>query len=287
VTLPNYDKGVTQTRADRKTFDDLDLASFQRHVLDWYGAYRRDLPWREDPDPYHILVSEVMLQQTGVQRVIPAYHRFLRAFPTLRSLADASPANVLRSWHGLGYNRRAINLKRAAEVVGTTCGGSLPTGVLELELLPGIGRYTSRAVACFAFDVQVAVVDTNVRRVLSAFADCRLSEKETEELAERLLPEGRASDWNQALMDYGALASRGRARRTNKISEPFASTNRFWRGRIVDALCRHPALSVPALLSELPYPEKNEQRVRGLVLALHEEGLVEYDRGQDSVSLPA
>ncbi len=143
------------------------IRAFQDHILTWYDTFKRDLPWRGDPDPYHILVSEVMLQQTQVDRVIPKYLAFLERFPTLQSLADASVADVLREWRGLGYNRRALNLKRAAESTVERFGGKLPGTVSELESLPGIGRYTARAVASFAFGVQVPVVDTNVRRVLS------------------------------------------------------------------------------------------------------------------------
>src|SRR5947209_3644935 len=145
----------------------LSVDSFRRQILDWYDMHRRDLPWRGDPDPYHVLVSDVMLQQTQVDRVIPKYLAFLARFPTLQTLASASTADVLRAWQGLGYNRRALNLKRTAEAVVREHSGKLPRTVEELEKLPGIGRYTARAVACFAFGVQVAVVDTNVRRVLS------------------------------------------------------------------------------------------------------------------------
>jgi len=226
------------------------------------------------------------IQQTQVDRVIPLYRAFLERFPTLQALAAASTGDVLRMWQGLGYNRRAVNLKRAAEAAMRDHGGRLPGTVEQLQTLPGIGRYTARAVACFAFGVQTEVVDTNVRRVLSGVAGRDLSERETEELARQFLPEGRAADWNQALMDYGATVSRPKPKRTGKPSEPFAGTNRFWRGRIIDALREHDALSVPALLDNLPYPNRDEQRVRGLVRALHEEGMVEYDAGQDSVHLP-
>lgn len=267
-------------------FDAENIGAFQQQILTWYDTFRRDLPWRGDPDPYHILVSEIMLQQTQVDRVIPKYLAFLKRFPTLGSLAAASVADVLREWQGLGYNRRALNLKRAAEAAVARFGGELPRTVEDLESLPGIGKYTARAVASFAFGLQVPVVDTNVRRVLSGFAGRELSDRETWDLAERLLPEGRAADWNQALMDYGALVQKARPKRTGKPSQPFQSTNRFWRGRIIDALRQHPVLSVDGLLDALPYPDREEGRVRGLVRALHEEGMVEYDTEADQLSLP-
>jgi A/G-specific adenine glycosylase len=262
------------------------IGEFQQHILTWYETFKRDLPWRGDPDPYHILVSEVMLQQTQVDRVIPKYHAFLERFPTLRSLANASTADVLRQWQGLGYNRRALNLKRAAVVAVERHGGELPRSVPELEALPGIGKYTARAVASFAFDMQVPVVDTNVRRVLSGWIGRDLSDRETWELAGRILPEGQAADWNQALMDYGALVKKATPRRTGKPAESFGSSNRFWRGRIVDVLRQHGQVSMEGLLEELPYPDRDEQRVRGLVLALHEEGMVEYNVEREDVRLP-
>jgi A/G-specific adenine glycosylase len=263
------------------------IASFQHHILTWYESFKRDLPWREDPDPYHVLVSEVMLQQTQVDRVIPKYKGFLERFPTLRSLAVASTADVIREWQGLGYNRRALNLKRAADAAMRDRGGALPRTSGELEKLPGIGRYTANAVACFAFGAQVPVVDTNVRRVLAGFAGRELTERETWSLAQALLPEGRAVDWNQALMDYGALAPRARLKRLKTNTPPFATTNRFWRGRIIDALRDHQGLSVTALIDALPYPDRDEGRLRGLVRVLNEEGLVQYDVGADSVRLPS
>lgn len=263
------------------------VAQFQDHILSWYGTFKRDLPWRGDPDPYHILVSEVMLQQTQVDRVTPKYLAFLERFPSLKDLARSSTADVLRQWQGLGYNRRALNLKRAAEAAVREHGGQLPETVGELETLPGIGKYTARAVASFAFGLQAPVVDTNVRRVLSDFVGRDLTDRETWRLAERVLPEGRAADWNQALMDYGALVKRATPRRSGKPAEPFASTNRFWRGRIVEALVKSHSLPLPELLEALPYPNRDEERVRALVRALHEEGMVEYDIGRDEVGLPS
>jgi A/G-specific adenine glycosylase len=280
------DPGDDSHAEDHAASDHRDLNSFCRQLLAWYEIHGRDLPWRGDPDPYHILVSEVMLQQTQVERVRPKYEEFLERFPTLQSLAEASTADVLRAWQGLGYNRRAVNLKRTAEAACRDHACRLPRTVEALERLPGIGRYTARAVACFAFGEQVPVVDTNVRRVLSGFAGRDLTVKETEELAVELLPEGRAVDWNQALMDYGAMVYKAKPKRSGKTSEPFVRSNRFWRGRIIDALRQHHALSLPTLLEALPYPNRDEQRVRGLIQVLHEEGMVRYDVSADEVSLP-
>ncbi len=289
TTRPSCTTSEMKPTVDDRSFalEDDAIAQFQQHILSWYDTFKRDLPWRGDPNPYHVLVSEVMLQQTQVDRVIPKYLAFLERFPSLKDLAEASTGDVLRQWQELGYNRRALNLKRAAEAAMREHGGQLPDTVDELETLPGIGRYTARAVASFAFGLQAPVVDTNVRRVLSDFVGWDLTDRETWRLAERVLPEKRAADWNQALMDYGALVKRATPRRSSKSAEPFASSNRFWRGRIVEALVKNHSLPLPELLEALPYPNRDEERVRGLVLALHEEGMVEYDVGRDEVALPS
>jgi A/G-specific adenine glycosylase len=142
------------------------ILAFQNEILSWYEQNRRDLPWRQTRDPYKILVSEVMLQQTQVNRVIPKFEAWLKAFPAVTDLAKAPTTEVLRLWSGLGYNRRALNLKTTAVVVSETYNGKFPKTEKELLALPGIGIYTARAILCFAFNQQVAVVDTNVKKVI-------------------------------------------------------------------------------------------------------------------------
>ncbi|MBV8082093.1 MAG: A/G-specific adenine glycosylase, partial [Candidatus Eremiobacteraeota bacterium] len=179
-----------------------------RIVLRWYAAHGRDLPWRRTRDPYAILVSELMLQQTQVSRVIPKYREFLRRFPTVRALAAARLRDVLAVWSGLGYNRRAKHLWEAAKaIVARGCG--LPRAVDELRALPGIGRYTAGAVASFAFGAREAAVDTNVRRVLSRALRGvdRLADSQAWRCATAVLPRD-AARWNHALMDIGALYCR-------------------------------------------------------------------------------
>ena len=183
-------------------------------LLRWYQAQGRRLPWRQTRDPYAILVAEMMLQQTQVDRVMPKYAAFLAAFPTLATLAAASRGEVIRRWAGLGYNRRAVYLHRIAQQVVTDHDGKLPIAPAVLRTLPGIGRYTAAAVACFAAEAPVAVLDTNVRRVLGrVFLDAWFSDDEATEtppertgwlLAEAALPQRAAYAWNQALMDLGA-----------------------------------------------------------------------------------
>ncbi|MEI6778867.1 MAG: A/G-specific adenine glycosylase [Chloroflexales bacterium] len=180
-------------------------------LLAWFSANARDLPWRHTRDPYHILVSEIMLQQTPVDRVIPKYHAFLEAFPTLESLAAAPTAEVIRIWAGLGYNRRAVNLQRAVRAVRDSYGGLFPPTAQALQNLPGIGPYTAGAIACFAFEQDVAFMDTNIRRVLRRALvgpddmEPPLHDRALLALGAALVPPGQGWAWNQAIMELGAL----------------------------------------------------------------------------------
>ncbi|TMB73167.1 MAG: A/G-specific adenine glycosylase, partial [Chloroflexi bacterium] len=184
----------------------------RRRVSRWYSGQGRDLPWRRTRDPYAVLVSEVMLQQTQVSRVVPAYRAFLARFPTVRALARASLGDVLRAWRGLGYNRRARDLHRAAG----SSRGRLPTTVDGLDALPGIGAYTAGAVACFAHGRRVAFADTNVRRVLGrVFLGRVATEREAVAIDRELLPRD-AARWHHALMDIGALFCRARSPRCDE-----------------------------------------------------------------------
>ncbi len=176
-------------------------------LLAWYHQSARDLPWRRTRDPYAVLVSEIMLQQTQVDRVIPKWQAWLERFPTLRALAGAPRAEAIRAWQGLGYNLRAVRLHDIARQAMERDDGRLPTTLSDLMGLKGIGRYTAAAVACFAFDAHIACVDTNVRRVLGrVFLGEPLAPREREiaALAEAVLPVGESYAWNQALMDLGA-----------------------------------------------------------------------------------
>ena len=257
-----------QTRAGR------DLTELQTALLAWYAIRRRDLPWRQTADPYAILVSEIMLQQTQASRVAPKYLEFMAAFPSFQALAQASRGEVIRSWAPLGYNRRAVRLHELARRVVGERGGQLPSRPDQLREFDGLGAYTAAAVACFAFGQQVAVVDTNVRRVISRLrfggAEPPPSDRVTSQVAAALLPSGRAQDWNQALMDLGAVVCTARApdcprcpvaaycaARVNQVSgslprraaEPratyradsYAGSSRYYRGRVVEFLRGLPA----------------------------------------------
>jgi A/G-specific adenine glycosylase len=184
-------------------------------VLAWYRGHGRPLNFRTRRDPYAVLVSEVMAQQTQIARVEPAWAAFLAAFPTIESLAGAPVVDVLRAWRGLGYNRRALNLRRAAQVVVTRHGGVVPEDVAALRELPGVGPYTARAVAAIAFGRPEAPVDTNVRRVLGRVRAgwAGLPGPELQAVADELVPAGRAGEWTHALMDIGAVFCRPRSPR--------------------------------------------------------------------------
>jgi A/G-specific adenine glycosylase len=224
-------------------------------VLSWYAAVRRDLPWRRTRDPYRILVSEVMLQQTQVVRVVPYYEAFLERFPDELALGEAPTADVLRLWSGLGYNRRALALQACARAVARD---GWPRQAAGLQALPGIGPYTAAAVASFAFGEQVAAVDTNVKRVIERVDREHRTTTPLAARAGELLPSGRAAEWNQAMMELGATVCTSRApscdacpvaacrsrgapmpappARRARGAERFEQTDRYVRGRIVAAL---------------------------------------------------
>ena len=186
------------------------MTQFSDKILTWYTRHARQLPWRGHPDPYAVWVSEIMLQQTRVEAVIPYYERWMDRFPSVHALAAASEQDVLLLWEGLGYYSRARNLYKAARIVVDQYGGELPRDLAPLRKLPGIGRYTVGAIASIAFGLDVATLDGNLRRVFARVfnvavpADAPAGEKILWALAERHLPKGHAGDYNQALMDLGA-----------------------------------------------------------------------------------
>ena len=182
------------------------LGDFHSSLLQYYDRFRRDLPWRGETDPYRILVSEIMLQQTRVETVLRYYESWLKQFPTLGTLASADSTEVLKAWEGLGYYRRAKNLHRAAKHIRNVLGGRFPTSSRDLRQLPGVGQYTAGAVASIGFGEIVPAVDGNVRRVLA-----RLFDKHEpgvswlNHTAASLVDKDRPGDWNQALMELGAM----------------------------------------------------------------------------------
>lgn len=187
---------------------------FQQRLLAWYSKNGRDLPWRKTSDPYHILVSEVMLQQTQVERVVPKYHEFLERYPSFEDLAEAPVKDVKKTWYPLGYNIRPERLHSIACETVVRYGGQLPSDAEELLSFKGIGRYTAGAIRSFAFNEDAPILDTNVSRVLHrvfvAKGDPKGQKTGLWELSESLIPRGKGYDFNQALMDFGATCCTAR-----------------------------------------------------------------------------
>jgi A/G-specific adenine glycosylase len=292
------------------------LTPFQAALLEWAaeeGGALRDLPWRHTRDPWAVLVSEVTLQQTQVARVVPVYGRFLASFPTPSACAAAPVAEVVRAWSGLGYNRRAVNLHRAATAVVERHRGSVPTDRRALLALPGVGPYTARAVLAFSAEADVGVLDTNSARVLArAVVGRRLSRAEAQAAADGAVPPGLGWRWNSAMLDLGAtvcLTSAPRCRAcpvaghcvwhnaaggpdpavgsagTSGRQSTFAGSDRQGRGRLVATLRAGPlrladAGAVAAAAGWPDDPDRAERVVAGLV----RDGLAVIDDGR--LSLP-
>jgi A/G-specific adenine glycosylase len=281
----------------------------QSAVLDWYASNGRDLAFRRTTDPWAILVSEVMAQQTQAARAAGAWLQFIDHFPTPDALAAASPAVVIRAWRGLGYNRRALALRAAAIAIVTDHDGQVPDELEALVRLPGVGPYTARAVLAIAFSRPVAALDVNIRRVLGRAvlhqSHATGRQRDMQAAADALVPPGRAPEWTHALMDVGAALCRPRlprcdecplqrwcrfateargattaglpapkadARRTS-TSTAFPSTNRWLRGRILDRLRDAPEGSWVAFDDAIGGHDPS--RVRAAVAALALEGMIE------------
>ena len=262
------------------------VAGLQERILGWYAVNCRDLPWRRTADPYAVLVSEVMLQQTQVARVVPKYEAFLVAYPALEDFAAAPLSDVLRLWQGLGYNNRARRLREcaiaavaASRAKRSPADGApqaaLPRTLDGLRRLPGLGHYTARAVLIFAHNDDLAAVDANVRRVLTHELSLRpdLGEGELQAVADAVLPHGRSRDWHNALMDFGALVltarATGIAARTQQGA--FEGSRRWQRSRLLRALLAEgavPAAQLPRLLG------LDEGAAAAIVAALEADGLV-------------
>ena len=253
-------------------------------MLGWFEAHGRDLPWRRTRDPWAILVSEVMLQQTQTARVAEKLPEFLERFPTVEALASASTGDLIRAWQGMGYNRRALRLQEAAREIVLRHGGAFPASFEELAKLPGVGRYTASAVACFAFGIDLRVVDVNVIRVFSRIfhrmhsAELVMPEKIVDRIALAMVPAGDSYRWHQALMDFGATLCTARRPACERcpVADLCASAfppaldlfgaggsirsepelrgvpRRIWRGRIVELLRRaHEPMTIGQVIDRL------------------------------------
>lgn len=223
-------------------------------LLTWFGAEGRDLPWRRTRNPWTILVSELMLQQTQVARVVDRLPRFLRRFPTPTACADHPVGGVIDAWSGLGYNRRAVNLHRAAVAIRDEHDGAVPPVLSQLLALPGVGPYTARAIRVFAFEFDDGVVDTNIGRVLARLSGSPLRPSDAQRLADRLVPRGQGWHWNQALMEVGAVVCRP----TPSCGSCPLSENCSWRGDGVD-----PAIGSAAVSKRQTRFEGSDRQGRG------------------------
>lgn len=258
------------------------IQKFQAKILSWYTHNKRDLPWRKTRDPYAIFVSEVMSQQTQLSRVIPKYEAWLDKFPTLSDLAVSSKPDVLRMWSGLGYNRRGLRLREAAQMLEANYQGNFPRTVDELLKLPGVGLYTASAIACFAFDLQIPVVDTNIRKVIThEFSDGQLqSEKIIHEVALLILPKGKAYDWNQALMDYSASVLKGKKIPVPKQSH-FLSSDRYYRGQIIKLLLNAKKMSMSGFYDYfLEHNPIDPLRLEEIIKKMMNENLIRKVKGR-------
>src|SRR5574341_1574285 len=211
---PSARRRPKRSRKPDTTLDPAARRRFQTRLLKWYAEHGRDLPWRNTSDPYRILVSEVMLQQTQVERVIPKYHEFLGRYPTFQELAQASVEEVKETWYPLGYNIRPVRLHSIARETVERYGGSLPKEPGDLLSFKGIGRYTAGAIRSFAFNEDAAILDTNVMRVLHRVFVAKGKPKSQKtrlwQLSEELIPRGKGYDFNQAIMDFGAMCCTAR-----------------------------------------------------------------------------
>lgn len=240
------------------------VKTFQKKILRWYEKNRRDLSFRNTRNPYRILVSELMLQQTQISRVLPKYKEFLKAFPTLRALASAPQSALLKTWQGLGYWRRAKFLQECARKILKEFGGKFPKEPKTLEALPGVGHYTARAIVCFAFQHPEAFLDTNIRRVyLHFFFSDRsgVTDKEILPIAQKAVDELRRRppeadfgatsprEWHYALFDYGAIVLKDKT--INRQSRHYHKQSRFtgslrsFRARVVELLLDEPNHRIP------------------------------------------
>lgn len=293
------------------------IKQFQNLILQWYDEHKRTLPWRDvlsrnhsvqdkgvpngiapygtslQERAYMTLISEVMSQQTQINRVVPKFEAWMQKFPTVQNLAKAKVSDVLLYWSGLGYNRRALNLKKAAEIIVKEYDGLFPQDEKRLLNLPGIGKYTARAIMCFAFDKQVAVVDTNIRKVIVTQFGLDGNEKELMFIAMKLLPKGRAYDWNQALMDYAAIELKKPAR--NRLSEAMAGgekiaipkqskfygSQRYYRGQVLKYVLKHKKVSLAHLGIAIKedFTTSENEWLQKLVQELTSEGFIVQEQG--------
>lgn len=259
------------------------IHDFQKAVYAYYKNHGRDLPWRKTKNPYRILISEIMLQQTQVERVIPKYKEFLKAFPDFEALGTGSQTHVYAVWQGLGYNRRALFLKELGETVHYVFGGKFPKDPDELEKLPGVGHYTARAIAAFAYNLPEVFIETNIRRVFihHFFKDrADVHDSEILPLIEKTLDTKNPREWYWALMDYGSSLSSS-VENPNRQSahyakqKPFSGSDRQMRGLIVKFLLEEESATELAITKHI---QQSATRTERILQKLMREGIVHKEK---------
>ncbi len=257
------------------------MNKFQKKIWNFYETHRRsDLPWRKKITPYRIWVSEIMLQQTQVDRVIPFFNNWMKKFPTLQKLASAPQSEVLSAWKGLGYNSRALRMHKAAQL------GSLPKSYDELLRLPGIGPYTAAAICTFAYHQSLVMIETNIRRVfIDSFFKSQenIHDRDILKLIEKNLYKENPREWYWALMDYGAylgktIANPNKKSRHYTVQKKFKGSDRELRGAILGILLEVKKITFEKLFEQLKKLSTDKERIEGIIGQLEKEGFLEVKK---------
>ena len=258
----------------------MEIEEFKNIINTWYLVHRRDLPWRKTFDPYSIVVSEIMLQQTQVGRVLNFYDKFLNTFPTFSSLATADNKTLFELWNGLGYWKRALNLRKIAEIIQLKYEGVFPSDIDTLKTLPGVGEYTSAALKCFIYNYPVAFVETNIRKVINHFffnGSDNVSDKEIYRIADLVLDRDNPREWNYSLMDYGSSEFRSKKTTKNDKKESFVFSNRFYRGELIRFITQKGEVSrdeIHILLNTISENKITNSRVSSILESLIKDQLI-------------
>jgi len=266
----------TKNRLSSKT-----IQSFQKKIYAYYNSHGRDLPWRHTSDPYYILISEVMLQQTQVDRVIEKYLQFIKTFPTIRSLAKAPVEKVLKVWQGLGYNRRALMVHTCAQYIVQHHGGVVPNDPQKLVDLPGIGKATAAAICVYAFNQPLVYIETNIRSVFihEFFADSTtVTDEQLAPLVEQTLDATNPYAWYSALMDYGthikkSMPNPSRRSAHHAVQSRFEGSDRQIRGRVIKLLLEQKKLSFNKINAEI---RTEPDRLNKILLGLAMKGFIKH-----------
>lgn len=257
------------------------ILNLQQKILSFYKRNKRNLPWRKTTDPYRILVSEIMLQQTQVDRVIPYYEKFVKKLPTIRDLAKADTKELLQLWSGLGYNSRALRLQKSAQIL-VEKNHRIPKDPESLLQLPGIGPYTANAILAFAFNKPAPVIDTNIRRVLINELNLPqdISKEKLGKIALSCIPEGKSREWHNALMDYGSMKATARKTGIESVSKQskFLGSTRWMRGQIIKKLLVEEKLSIKGLKQYLK-KQYGPKIINAVIAKMEKESIIKRSRG--------